>query len=112
MGIGETLKVHSRVRVVCVTLRTVDSRALRCNLMQCLGATGTVINFDPRFTLPYRVRFNNGDLFGFAEDSLEVLESEPLQELIQAIGRHPSAESDPAVADAVNAVGDALKEAG
>lgn len=31
-----------------------------------------------------------------------------VEELIEAIGRHPTAESDPEVADAVNAVEDAL----
>ena len=36
--------------------------------------------------------------------------SEPMQQLIDAIGRHPAAESDPAVADAVNAVEDALRQ--
>jgi len=33
-----------------------------------------------------------------------------LQGLVEAIGRHPAAEADPEVADAVNAVEDALKE--
>jgi len=31
-----------------------------------------------------------------------------VEELIEAIGRHPTAENDPEVADAVNAVADAL----
>ena len=34
--------------------------------------------------------------------------SEPLQQLVEAIGRHPAAEDDPAVIDAINAVGAAL----
>jgi hypothetical protein len=106
------LKVHSRVRVVAITIRTKDSRALRCNLIQCLGATGTVIAFDPRWTLPWRVRLDNADLFAFGEDNLEVLIGKPhlIESLVEAIGRHPAAEADPEIADAINAVEDALKE--
>lgn len=106
------LREQSRVRIVAITIRTRDSRALRCNLIQCLGATGTVINFDPRLTLPWRVRLDNADLFAFAEDNLEVLNSTPhlMQSLVEAIGHHPAAEADPAVIDAINAVEDALKE--
>ena len=37
--------------------------------------------------------------------------SEPMQQLMDAIGRHPSAEADADVADAINAIDDALKEA-
>ena len=107
-----SLRVHSRVRVVSITIRTMDSRALRCNLIQCLGATGTVINFDPRWTLPWRVRLDNDDLFAFAEDNLQVLElptgAGVIQRLVEAIGRHPVAEDDPDVIDAINAVGAAL----
>ena len=110
-----SLKVHSRVRVVAITIRITESRALRCNLIQCLGATGTVINFDPRLTLPWRVRLDNGDLFAFAENNLEVLEpcvtaKELTERLVEAIGRHPAAEADPDIADAIIAIEDALKQ--
>jgi len=34
----------------------------------------------------------------------------PIERLVEAIGRHPTAESDPDVIDAINAVEDALKQ--
>ena len=34
--------------------------------------------------------------------------SEPMQQLMDAIGRHPAAEADADVADAINAIDDAL----
>lgn len=36
---------------------------------------------------------------------------ELIERLVEAIGRHPAAESDPGVADAINVIEDALKEA-
>jgi len=68
------LRLHSRVRVVSVTIQASCSYSLRQSLLKWLNATGTVINFDPRWTHPYIVKLDNGDSFAFAKDSLEVLE--------------------------------------
>ncbi len=68
------LRVHSRVRVVAITIRAWSSQSLRNKLLEHLAATGTVTSFDPRYTLPYRVKFDDGSFLSFAEKSLQVLE--------------------------------------
>lgn len=117
---SERLKVHSRVRVVAVTVRVGDHPTMRHCLLRRLGMSGTVVGWDPRFTLPCRVKFDDGDVAFIAKENLEVLEateprniggwSDRMQQLTEAIGRHPAAESDPSVIDAVNAVEDALRQ--
>lgn len=67
------LRVHSRVRVVSVTIGVTCSPSGRHSLLRCLGTMGTVINFDPRWTLPWLVKFDDGICIPFAEDNLEVL---------------------------------------
>ena len=73
MSIGETLKVHSRVRVVSVTIRASDSPGYRRHLCERVGSTGIIDSVDPRFTLPFRVRLDNGEITAFSEDELEPL---------------------------------------
>lgn len=68
------LRVNSRVRVVSVVIRAGYSRSQRHSLLKCLNATGTVVSFDPRFTLPCFIRLDDGDYFAFTKDNLEVLE--------------------------------------
>ncbi|GAI47238.1 unnamed protein product, partial [marine sediment metagenome] len=46
--------VQSRVRVVAVVIRAGYGRYERRRLLKWLNATGTVIEFDPRWTLPWR----------------------------------------------------------
>ena len=114
---AEPLGVHSRVRVRALVIQATDSATTRYCLLKRLGTTGTVISCDPRWTLPRRVKFDDGACIAFAEDNLEVLKprlitsAAVIQRLVVAIARHPAAESDPEVADAVNAIEDALKEA-
>ncbi len=69
-----SLRLHSRVRVVSVTVRASDSPGWRQRLLKRLGSTGTVDSVDPRFTLPFRVKLDDGDITAFAENELEVLE--------------------------------------
>ena len=69
-----SLKVRSRVRVVSVTVWVSDSPGYRRHLLRRLGSAGTVDSVDPRFTLPFRVRLDNGEITAFSEDELEVLE--------------------------------------
>lgn len=113
---SERLKVNSRVRVASVTIRASYDRHERRRFLKWLDATGTVVNFDPRWRLPWYVRLDNGDFARLAEDNLEVLElctgASVLQPLVEAIGRHPAAEDDPAVIDAINAVEEELQIAG
>lgn len=113
MTVSERLKVNSRVRVIAVTIRANYSPTMRHSLLKCLGATGTVIHFDPRFTLPYSIRFDDGCTSSFAENACEMLEPPVAAKgltawLVEAIGRHPAAEDDPAVIDAINAMAEAL----
>ena len=68
------LRVHSRVRVVSVLIHAGCSPVHRQELLTHLDATGTVTNFDPRWTLPYIVKLDNAAHATFAEDNLEVLE--------------------------------------
>jgi len=68
-----TLEVDRRVRVVAVTIRAGYGRYERRRLLKWLNATGTVVSFDPRWTLPWRVRLDNGEYVAFAKESLEVL---------------------------------------
>ena len=42
--------------------------------------------------------------------ALDLQANKLIRHLIEAIGRHPAAEADPAVIDAVNAVEDALRQ--
>ncbi len=67
-------KVRSRVRVVSVVIQASDSPGGTDRLLKCLNATGTVVRFDPRWTLPYHVELDDGRFVSFAEDNLEVLE--------------------------------------
>jgi len=68
------LRVHSRVRVRSVVIQIDDSPETRKWLLKFLGTTGTVISFDPRYALPFHVKFDNGRAASFTEDNLEVLE--------------------------------------
>jgi len=68
------LQVHSRVRIVSVIIRAGDGRYERRRLLKWLNATGTVVSFDTRWTLPWRVRLDSGEYVSFAKDNLEVLE--------------------------------------
>ena len=67
------LRVHSRVRVTSVTIRASDSPGHGQHLLKRLGTTGTIDSLDPRFTLPFRVRLDNGEITAFSEDELEPL---------------------------------------
>ena len=69
-----TLRVGSRVRVVSIVVQASDSPGYRQYLLKRLGTTGMVDSVDPRFTLPFRVKLDDGDITAFAEDNLEVLE--------------------------------------
>ena len=69
-----SLRVHSRVQVESVIIRASYSRSQRYSLLKNLGATGTVIEFDPIWTLPWRLALDNGEYVAFARNSLEVLE--------------------------------------
>ncbi len=73
MSSANALRVHSRVRVVSIVVRASDSPGYRQCLLKRLGGTGTVDSVDPRFTLPFRVKLDDGDITAFAEDNLEVL---------------------------------------
>lgn len=68
------LRIHSRVRVRSVLIQAGYSPVLRQEFLGHLGATGTVTNFDPRWTLPYIVKLDNAGHTAFTEDNLEVLE--------------------------------------
>lgn len=68
------LRVHSRVRVVSVSVRASDSPGWRRSLLKRLGTTGTIDSVDPRFTSPFRVKLDDGDVAAFTENELEVLE--------------------------------------
>ena len=69
----ERLRVHSRVRVATVTIQASNSPGHRQYLLKCLGSTGTIDSFDPRFTLPFRVKLDDRDIAGFAADELEAI---------------------------------------
>jgi len=68
------LKVRSRVQVMAIVVWAEDSRSERRSRLRCLGTTGTVIAWDPRWTLPCYVKLDNGDLRRFSKHHLEVLE--------------------------------------
>jgi len=68
------LRVHSRVRVVSVVIWASYSHSQRDSLLKYLGATGTIVSFDPRWTLPCHVKLDNGNILSCAEDNLEMLE--------------------------------------
>jgi len=69
-----SLKVRSRVRVTSVVIRAEYSRSQRRSLLKWLNSTGTVTEFDPLWTLPWRVALDSGEYVAFARDNLEVLE--------------------------------------
>ena len=110
------LRLHSRVRVISVRIGASDSSSQRYSLLKCLDTTGTVVGFDPRFTLPWRVKLDDGNFAVFAEENLKALEpgktatpkSDALAALVLAIGRHEPMANDPAVIDAINAIEKAL----
>ncbi|MBA7635006.1 hypothetical protein ES703_42606 [subsurface metagenome] len=68
------LRLNSRVRVRAIVIWAMDSQSTRDLYLKCLNATGTVISVDPRWTLAYCVKLDNGNTLRFAENYLEVLE--------------------------------------
>jgi len=71
---SRVVQVHSRVRIISVTVWAHHSDSERRRSLKWLNATGTIVNFDPRWTLPWRVKLDSGEYKAFAKDNLEVLE--------------------------------------
>ena len=68
------LRVHSRVRVRAIVVWAMDSQSEQRSRLKCLDTTGTVVAWDPRWTLPCYVQLDNGESHRFAPHHLEVLE--------------------------------------